>query len=289
MKKLTFIKRGSGRHWVGDGFPVRSIFSYHDLAETISPFLLMDYAGPTHFAPTARRRGVGAHPHRGFETVTIVYAGEVAHRDSTGTAGTIGPGDVQWMTAGSGILHEEFHGPDYARQGGPFEMIQLWANLPAQHKMTAPSHQELAREQIPTLAFPEGVGTARIIAGAYGATQGAARTFSPMNVWDLRLNAGKTLSVELPPEHTTSLFVLNGAILVDGQRVTAGELAVMERAGSMLAFDIEEDSTVLLLSGMPLGEPVVGHGPFVMNTHDQIAEAFRDFSAGRFGELPPAS
>ena len=195
MKPLAFIKRSNGSHWVGDGFPVKNIFSYQDIATEMSPFLLMDYAGPTEFPPTEQRLGVGQHPHRGFETVTLVYAGGVSHRDSAGGGGTIGPGDVQWMTAGSGVLHEEFHSPEYAHQGGPFEMVQLWVNLPAHAKMTAPAYQAIVAADIPEVDLPGRAGRARIVAGQFDAarpeTRGPARSFTPMNVWDLRLEAGR--------------------------------------------------------------------------------------------------
>ena len=287
MKRLAFVKRSSGRHWVGDGFHVQSIFSYNDIHEEMSPFLLMDYAGPTRFEPTDRRRGVGQHPHRGFETVTIVYAGEVSHRDSAGGGGTIGSGDVQWMTAASGVLHEEFHSADYARRGGPFEMVQLWVNLPARFKMSAPAYQGITDAQIPRVDLPDGAGTARIIAGDYAGTRGPARTFSPMNVWDLRLNAGRPVAIDLPAGHTTALFVLHGAIRIgDTHTIRPAELAVLEREGTRVAFDATEDSTVLLLSGEPLNEPIVGHGPFVMNSREEIIQAINDFNGGRFGQLP---
>ncbi len=189
MKKLSFIRRNDQRHWVGDGFPVRSIFSYNDLGKEISPFLLLDYAGPENFPPSEQRRGVGAHPHRGFETVTIVYSGEVEHRDSSGGGGIVRPGDVQWMTAASGLVHEEFHGSEYAKRGGPFEMIQLWVNLSAKDKKAPPGYQNITNAQIPRVDLPSGAGIVRVIAGNYQATQGPAHTFSPMNVWDVRLNS----------------------------------------------------------------------------------------------------
>jgi redox-sensitive bicupin YhaK (pirin superfamily) len=287
MKKLAFVKRSNGRHWVGDGFHVQSIFSYNDIHEAMSPFLLMDYAGPSRFEPTTRQRGVGQHPHRGFETVTIVYDGEVSHRDSAGGGGTIGAGDVQWMTAASGVLHEEFHSADYARRGGPFEMVQLWVNLPAKDKMSAPAYQGITDAQIPRVSLPAGAGTARIIAGEFAGTRGPARTFTPMNVWDLRLNAGGSVAIDLPAGHTTALFVLRGAIRIgDAPTIGSAELAVMEREGSRLAFDVTEDTTLLLLSGAPLNEPIVGHGPFVMNTREEIIQAINDFSSGRFGQMP---
>jgi redox-sensitive bicupin YhaK (pirin superfamily) len=285
MKQLAFIKRSNGRHWVGNGFPVQSIFSYNDVAEELSPFLLMDYAGPATFPPTTRKLGVGEHPHRGFETVTIVYEGGVTHRDSSGGGGTIGPGDVQWMTAAAGLVHEEFHSADFAQRGGVFEMIQLWVNLPARHKMSAPGYQGIADTQIPRVELPGDAGTARVIAGAYDTAQGAARTFTPMNVWDLRLNAGRSLSFELADGHTAALFVLRGVVRIGAHTVRAAELAVMEREGTQLAFETAEDSVVLLLSGQPLGEPIVGYGPFVMNSQDEIKQAMRDFESGNFGQI----
>lgn len=285
MKKLAFIKRSSGQHWVGDGFPVRSIFSYMDIAEQLSPFLLLDYAGPTVFPPASPKRGVGQHPHRGFETVTIVYAGGVSHRDSSGGGGTIGPGDVQWMTAAAGLVHEEFHSEQYAREGGPFEMIQLWVNLPARDKMSAPRYQAIEAAQIPQVELPDGAGVARLIAGSLGDISGPAQTFTPMRVWDLRLAAGHRVAFDLPEGDTAALFVLHGQLSVDGQTVRDAELAVLENRGSRLEFGVDSDAKVLLLSGKPLGEPIVGHGPFVMNTREEIAQAFIDFQSGHFGRI----
>lgn len=286
MKELAFIKRSNGSHWVGDGFPVKNIFSYTDIAEEMSPFLLLDYAGPFDFPPTTSKLGVGQHPHRGFETVTIVYEGGVSHRDSSGGGGTIGPGDVQWMTAASGLIHEEYHSPEFAEKGGAFEMVQLWVNLPAKDKMAAPGYQGITADQIPEVALPDQAGTARIIAGRYGDASGPARTFTPMNVWDLRLKAGHRVTFDLPDGHTTALLVLHGAIRIDDHHtVRAAEMAVMERDGNRLAFDVSEDTTLLLLNGEPLNEPVVGHGPFVMNTREEIAQAISDFNNGRFGQI----
>ena len=290
MKQLAFIKRSNGSHWVGDGFPVKNIFSYSDIADEMSPFLLMDYAGPADFPPTTRRLGVGQHPHRGFETVTLVYEGGVSHRDSSGGGGSIGPGDVQWMTAASGLIHEEYHSPAFAEKGGAFEMVQLWVNLPAKDKMAAPGYQGIAAARIPEAELPRGAGKVRVIAGEYadgrGGTVGPARTFTPMNVWDLRLRAGHRVSFDLPAGHTTALFVLRGEIrLGDRHAVRAAELAVMERDGSRLSFDVSEDATVLLLNGQPLDEPVVGHGPFVMNSQAEIIQAIKDFNSGRFGQI----
>ncbi|MDN4017871.1 pirin family protein [Zwartia panacis] len=285
MKQLSFIKRSNGSHWVGDGFPVQNIFSYNDIADKISPFLMMDHAGPRIFPPTQQKLGVGQHPHRGFETVTIVYHGGVSHRDSSGGGGTIGPGDVQWMTAASGLIHEEFHSEDFARQGGPFEMIQLWVNLPAKDKMTKPGYQGITTEQIPNLTLADDAGIARIIAGSYADAKGPAHTFTPMNVWDMRLKAERTLTLTLPAGHTTALYVLHGKIKVGDQVVGSGELAVMEREGIELAAEVLEDAVVLLLSGQPLNEPIVGHGPFVMNTRAEIMQAMQDYNNGKFGQI----
>jgi redox-sensitive bicupin YhaK (pirin superfamily) len=285
MKQLSFIKRSNGSHWVGDGFPVQSIFSYNDIAEKISPFLLMDHAGPTHFPPTQKKLGVGQHPHRGFETVTIVYQGSVSHKDSSGGGGTIGPGDVQWMTAASGLIHEEFHSEDYARQGGPFEMIQLWINLPAKDKMTQPGYQGITVEQIPNVELPNDAGTARVIAGALQTAKGAAHTFTPMNVWDMRLKADRTLTLTLPEGHTVGLYVLKGKLKIGMQTICSTEMAVMEKEGTELVANVLEDTVVLLLSGEPLNEPIVGHGPFVMNSRAEIMQAMHDFNNGKFGQI----
>ncbi|WP_322520707.1 pirin family protein [Guyparkeria halophila] len=286
MKTVSLIKRSNGSHLVGDGFPVRNIFSYHDLARELSPFVLMDYAGPADFEPTDARRGVGAHPHRGFETVTIVYAGGVSHRDSGGGGGTIGPGDVQWMTAGSGVEHEEFHSPEYARRGGPFEMVQLWVNLPARDKTTPPAYQGITDADIPEVMLPGGAGAVRLIAGEYANVPGAADTFTPMNVWDMRLDAGHEVSFRLPEGHTTALFVLEGEIRIDDQRVGDAELAIMERDGSELAFEVNTEARVLLLGGEPIDEPIAAQGPFVMNSQTEITQAINDYQAGRFGRIP---
>lgn len=283
MKKLAFIKRSNGNHWVGDGFPVQSIFSYRDIHEEMSPFLLMDYAGPANFEPTEQRRGVGKHPHRGFETVTIVYDGQVTHHDSTNAGGTIGPGDVQWMTAGSGIIHEEYHGDDYARTGGPFEMIQLWVNLPAKDKMTKPGYQGITNTQIPEIQLADDAGKVRVIAGEYAGQQGPAHTFSPMNVWDVILNAGGKTTITFPEGYTTALFVMHGAVKVgDVHTIRPSELAVMQREGTELVLEATQDTVLLLLNGKPLNEPVIGHGPFVMNTWEEIDQAVDDYNHGRF-------
>jgi redox-sensitive bicupin YhaK (pirin superfamily) len=285
MKKLAFVLSQDTGHWVGDGFPVRSIFSYNDRSAELSPFLLLDYAGPVDFPPTQQRRGVGEHPHRGFETVTIVYAGEVEHRDSSGGGGIIGPGDVQWMTAAGGIVHEEFHSPAFAKKGGRFEVIQLWVNLPAKDKLTAPGYQPITDAQIPRVDIPGG-GALRVIAGDYNGNAGPARTFTPMNIWDVRLNVGTRTEFEVPADYTTGLFVLRGQIrLSGGEQVGEAQIAVLEREGGKFAVDALEDTTLLLLNGAPIAEPVVGYGPFVMNTQREIQQAVADYQSGRMGRI----
>lgn len=286
-KKLIGVYTNEHAHWVGDGFPVRSLFDYNTFGQQLSPFLLLDRAGPHTFAPTPRQRGVGAHPHRGFETVTIVYAGSVAHRDSAGGGGTIGPGDVQWMTAGSGLLHDEFHAPAFAATGGVLDMVQLWVNLPARHKMTPPKYQAITDADIPVVALPDDAGRMRVIAGEFGGRRGPAQTFSPMNVWDLRLTAGKQLELRVPDGHTLAIVALHGSLRVNGgQDVGVAQFALFDQAGTTASLAAYDDAVVLILGGEPLNEPIEGYGPFVMNTAQEIDDAVQDFRCGRFGQMP---
>ncbi|WP_395448996.1 pirin family protein [Aminobacter sp. UC22_36] len=284
MRKLLGIYSSSRPHWVGDGFPVRSVLSQGTLGQHVSPFLHLDLAGPADFAPATRPRGVGAHPHRGFETVTIVYQGEVEHRDSTGAGGLIGPGDVQWMTAAAGILHEEFHSQDFTRKGGTLEMVQLWVNLPAKDKNADPGYQTLLAQDIPEIKLPEDAGTIRVIAGERDGHKGPARTFTPINVWDLSLRQGGTTDLDLPDGHAASLVVLRGSIRVNGEAVREAQLALLDRTGG-IKVEADTEALVLVLSGEPIDEPVVMHGPFVMNTADEIHQAIADFQSGRFGAI----
>jgi quercetin 2,3-dioxygenase len=282
-KKLARVYRAPAGHWVGDGFPVRSMFSYNRQGGDVSPFLLLDYAGPAEFAPAAQPRGVEMHPHRGFETVTIVYQGEVEHRDTAGNHGRIGPGDVQWMTAAKGILHEEMHGRDFTEKGGVLEMVQLWVNLPARDKMTAPRYQEIVDRNIPVVALDDKGSIARIIAGDFNGTKGPAKTFTPVNLWDLRLSAGNRTEITLPDGFTAILLVMRGSVRVnDSENVGNAELALFEHDGERFTLEAPEDATVLVMSGEPIDEPIVGYGPFVMNTEDEIRQAVDDFRAGRF-------
>jgi len=285
MKEIIGVYSAPQQHWVGDGFPVRSLFSYQTHGKPLSPFLLLDYAGPWTFPAEGQKRGVGEHPHRGFETITIVYAGEVEHRDSTGQGGVICPGDVQWMTAGSGILHQEFHSEHFARQGGELKMIQLWVNLPAEDKMTAPGYQSLTKSAIPLIKLPNNSGELRVIAGRYGDISGAAHTFSPLNVWDVSLREGGTLALDQPEGWSTALVVLEGSITVNNTaQASEAQLVVLSQTGKQVHLNASSHAKVLLLAGEPLNEPIVGYGPFVMNTKTEIAEAVRDFNAGRFGQ-----
>ncbi|EDK3170624.1 pirin family protein [Salmonella enterica] len=286
MKQITGVYTAPRPHWVGDGFPVRSLFSYQSHTQQLSPFLLLDYAGPHTFTPGNEKRGVGEHPHRGFETVTIVYSGEVEHRDSTGRGDVIGPGDVQWMTAGAGILHEEFHSDAFTRQGGELEMVQLWVNLPMKDKMTTPAYQSITQDVIPTVTLPDDAGTMRVIAGRYEEAKGPADTFSPLNVWDMRLLRDRQLMLSQPEGWSTALVVLKGNITLNGTTpVNEAQLVVLSQQGKTLHFETSSDASVLLLSGEPLNEPIVGYGPFVMNTKQEIAEAVHDFNSGRFGQI----
>jgi redox-sensitive bicupin YhaK (pirin superfamily) len=287
MKKLIGISRDADAHWVGNGFPVRTIFSYQTLGQCISPFLMLDYAGPAEFPPSDQPRGVGEHPHRGFETVTIVYQGELEHRDSAGNHGKIGPGDVQWMTAASGVVHEEWHEQAFTRRGGVLEMVQLWVNLPAKDKMSPPRYQEILARRIPVVTL-DGAGTARVIAGSFHGATGPARTFTPVTVVDLGLKAGGRTDIAFPEGHTTLALVLKGrATMNDAETAGEADLAVFDRAGDRFTVAAEKDATLLLLGGAPIDEPVVSYGPFVMNTEEEIRQAVQDYRSGRMGRLGP--
>ncbi|MDN3556781.1 pirin family protein [Halomonas maura] len=287
MKQIQAVYGAPHGHWVGDGFPVRSLFTYERMgAEHISPFLMLDHAGPHTFRPARRPRGVGQHPHRGFETVTLVYAGELEHRDSTGSGGRIGEGDVQWMTAGAGIVHEEFHSRAFTERGGTLEMVQLWINLPARDKDAPAAYQTLLDAEIPSVALDDEAGRVRVVAGTYRGHAGPARTFTPINLWDLRLAAGRDAVLPVPEGHTTLLVVLEGTVQVNGETVVRDEAVVaFERRGEEVHLEANNGARLLLLSGEPIEEPVVGHGPFVMNSVEQIHQAFADFQRGKYGAL----
>jgi redox-sensitive bicupin YhaK (pirin superfamily) len=286
MKHLLGIRRDFEPHWVGDGFPVRSLFSYNRDAEVHDPFLLLDYASPFEFPPGTAPRGVGEHPHRGFETVTIVYQGELEHGDSAGNRGKIGPGDVQWMTAASGVVHEEFHSEAFTRSGGTFEVAQLWVNLPAEYKMSPPRYQEIRDRAIPRVNLKSDAGSARVIAGEFGGTHGPAQTVTPILLCDMQFTAGRSTQLELPNGYTTMLVVQRGELRLNGADTARGVgLALFDRAGGQIAIECTEESRALLLCGEPIGEPVVGQGPFVMNTREEIRQAMIDYQSGRIGSL----
>ncbi|MFO1188839.1 MAG: pirin family protein [Alphaproteobacteria bacterium] len=286
MRSILGIYSAPRPHWVGDGFHVRSMISPETHGEHLSPFILLDYAAPETFTPARGRRGVGQHPHRGFETVTIVYDGELEHRDSTGAGGTIGPGDVQWMTAAAGILHEEFHSKAFAAKGGNMEMVQLWVNLPAKDKNAAPGYQTLLDKDIPAVDLPGKAGTLRVIAGDYDGNRGPARTFTPINIWDVRLRRDKNAKLALSEGHSLAVVVLAGSIEVNGAEIVrAGQLVVLAREGGEITLEANGDAKLLVLSGEPINEPVVAHGPFVMNTIGEIRQAMLDFQASNFGQM----
>lgn len=289
MRNVKQIYRANSQHWVGDGFLVQPLFSHMGDDRGTNPFLMLDYAAPYEFSPNEARspRGVGQHPHKGFETVTIAYHGEVAHRDSSGGGGIIYEGDVQWMTAGSGIIHEEFHSENFSKKGGLFEMVQLWVNLPAKDKNTPPRYQHLAKAGIPVVELPDEAGRLRLIAGEYKGEKGAADTFTEMNVWDIVLNAGKKAVLEIPEAHNLSMVVLRGNVTLNGkEQAGAEQLVGFEKSGGNVHIEAgSEEVKILLLSGVPIDEPVVGYGPFVMNTAEEIRQTISDFKSGKFGSI----
>ena len=284
MKQVLKVYRPVSTHWVGDGFLVRNMFSDESLGEAISPFLLLDYAGPAEFPPSDQQRGVGEHPHRGFETVTVVYQGVLVHRDSAGNHGTIGPGDVQWMTAASGVVHEEKHEPSFAKRGGMLEMTQLWVNLPKTYKMAPPRYQTLVNEQIPVVYLAQGGGHVRVIAGEFHGVKGPARTFTPIHVYDLHLTADHRAEISLPSGYNTGLFVRRGLVVLN-QSLEVGEVefALCSAPGNGIGIQATEEAMLLVLSGEPINEPVAWSGPFVMNTQEELAQAMTDYRAGKMG------
>ena len=284
-KSVLEISGPLSTHWVGNGFPVRALLSPQVQGQGSSPFLLLDYAGPREFAPTGERRGVEEHPHRGFETVTIVYQGELEHRDSAGHHGRLVPGDVQWMTAAAGIVHEELHERGFARRGGIFEVAQLWVNLPAAQKLSPPRYQELSAARIPVVTLPGGAYV-RVIAGDCGGIAGVAHTVTPLNVWDVRVAAGRRADLEIPAGHNAMVALLRGEVALDGQeRLTGPQMVLLGRDGDRVVLEARSDAGLLLLTGEPLDEPIVSSGPFVMNTEAEIRQAFEDYRSGKMGRL----
>ncbi|NMH60991.1 pirin family protein [Alteromonas ponticola] len=286
MKKIESITQPPAPHWVGNGFPVRSLFSYHQHAHKLSPFLLLDYAGPRAFPGDKTARGVGEHPHRGFETVTLVYQGEVEHRDSTGKGGKIGKGDVQWMTAGAGILHEELHSRAFREQGGNLQMVQLWVNLPASSKLVAPSYQGIQDTDIPRILLTNSAGELRVIAGEFEGKIGPARTHTPMQVLDAHLHANATITFHLTENWNSMIVVLEGSVSInDSSELSSAQVAHLNASDTGVTINASESSLILILSGEPINEPIVGHGPFVMNSKEEVMQAIDDFNSGKFGKL----
>jgi quercetin 2,3-dioxygenase len=286
IKEVAGIYQPGSAHMVGDGFPVRNLFPSNDLDREVSPFLLLDYAGPHYFEPTDHPRGVGEHPHRGFETVTIVYEGLVAHRDSAGNAGVIGPGDVQWMTAASGVVHEELHERQWAKKGGTLHAIQLWVNLPRAQKMSAPRYQTILNAEIPNVEIEGGAGRLRVISGTAQGQKGPAHTVTPIELYDLELVANRRVELNLQDGHNTSVFVVQGLVSVNGSRDAGeAELILCKRNGSSVVIEARGNSRLLILSGQPIEEPIARYGPFVMNTKAELVQAVNDYQAGKMGHL----
>ncbi|MGZ3416336.1 MAG: pirin family protein [Polyangiales bacterium] len=281
------IHKSTTFHWVGNGFHVSTYFPSAQLpAERVSPFVLMDYGPPKDFGPLAKgKRGVGWHPHRGFETVTLAWEGSVAHRDNAGHSGVIGPGDVQWMTAGGGIFHEEYHEDSFARKGGQMHMMQLWVNLPKKDKTAAPAYQPITAAQIPVVALPGG-GSVRVIAGEFQGARGPAHTFTPITMLDVNLKAGERFEATLPASYNAIAVVAKGRVETDGLTGETGELVLFANDGARIELTAESDTHLIVLSGEPLREPIVQYGPFVMNTMAEIKQAMVDVNAGKFGPIP---
>lgn len=282
MNSIKRVYHSDRSTWVGDGFPTNSMLPMQEMGNQTSPFLVMGYTGQYHFSPSHHQRGVGSHPHRGFETVTIVYEGELEHFDSKGNHGSIAKDEVQWMTVGRGIMHEEHHSKDFAKTGGNLDMVQLWVNLPSHAKMTEPRYQELTTANIAEVKLAQNAGVVRVIAGQFEDTLGAAETFSPMNVLDVRLNANAEQEFSFNPQWNNMIFVLSGAIEIEGQRFDAKQTLYVSDQVSSLKLKSFEATKLLILSGEALNEPIAAHGPFVMNTEDEIRQAFYDFQHGHF-------
>lgn len=287
-KSIEILVSPPPTHFVGDGFKVHNFIPGHRALrmERMSPFIMLDYNSPFYFPPTDKPRGVGVHPHRGFETVTIAYKGKVSHHDSHGGKGTIAEGDVQWMTAASGVLHKEYHEENFSKTGGEFQMVQLWVNLPAKDKMSAPKYQDILNEKISKVVLPNNAGLVEVIAGEFQNTKGAAFTFTPVNLLNTKLNAGGETQFNFPSHYNTALLVIEGSVTINNETVApANHLALFKNDGENFTVKANEKSIVLILSGEPINEPIAAHGPFVMNTHQEIIQAIEDFNNGKFGYL----
>lgn len=272
-------------HWVGDGFRVHNFFpsGYSLELDRMSPFFLLDYNSKVEYEPTSHQRGVGKHPHRGFETVSIAYHGRIAHHDNAGNSGVIGEGDMQWMTAGSGILHQEYHDKTYSEKGGPFQMVQLWVNLPAKYKMTPPKYQGITNAEINKHYIPNGGGWVEVLAGSFKGTKGAASSFTPLEMYNIKLEAMAEMSFDLPEHYNTGLLLIEGSVLVNGSEVTVDHFVLFENKGTEISISAKEKSVILVLSGEGIDEPIYPYGPFLMNTKEEIIQAYEDLKAGKFG------
>lgn len=285
MKSLAFIHRNDNRFTIGDFYPALSVFSYHELGNTTSPFLLLDHLGPGKLEPKSKKKGVNEHPHRGFETVTFVFAGELQHKDSTGGGGLIKRGDVQWMTAASGIQHIEQFSSEFRESGGPFEMVQLWVNLPAKDKMSAPRYQSLLNEDIPKIILDDQTSYIRVVAGELNQTTGIAKTFTAMNVFDIHLVKDQQITLPAAEGTTTLIYLRKGKVQFSSDEESLEEqaMAVMSSLGTGVQINALENCDLLFLSAQPLNEPINGQGPFVMNSYDEILQAYDDIKTGKFG------
>lgn len=286
LREIDGIYQAPPLHWVGDGFRVHGYFSkIPDAVRKLSPFLMLDYHPAYEYAPSARPRGVGVHPHRGFETVTIAFQGSVAHHDSAGGGGVIGPGDAQWMTAAKGVLHKEYHEENFSKQGGTFQMAQLWVNLPRRHKMSAPRYQGIHKDDMGVVTLPNGAGTVRILAGEYEGVRGPAMTFSPVGIFDVRLESEGRANFTLDAKHNAALLVMKGSVTINGRTAKTHDLVLTKRGAERITIEASEQAQLLVMSGEPIDEPVVQYGPFVMNSEAEIREAILDFNRGAFGHL----
>ena len=287
IKEVEQVMPPPAPHMVGDGFRVHNFFpGGHNLGDRrMSPFFMVDYNSKIDFSPRETPRGVGVHPHRGFETVTIAYHGRVAHHDSTGNTGVIGEGDVQWMTAASGILHKEYHEEEFSKKGGPFQMVQLWVNLPAKHKMSKPKYQAITKDQMGKYDLPGNSGFIEVIAGAFNGIKGPAFTFTPIQMYNIHINTGASLKFELPEDYNTGILIIEGRVKVNGTGSAVDHFILFKNQGETISIDAEENSILLVLSGEPINEPIAAYGPFLMNKHEELEQAVSDYSSGKFGHL----
>lgn len=287
-KTVELIASPREPHFVGDGFRVHNFIpsGFRLDMHRMNPFIMLDYNSPYNFPPSDKPKGVGVHPHKGFETVTIAYKGKVAHQDSSGGGGVIGEGDVQWMTAANGVLHKEYHEEEWSKKGGEFQMVQLWVNLPAKDKKSNPKYQAIKNQDIARYNLPNNVGVIEVIAGEYKDTKGSASTFTPVHLFNAKLKKGGKADFSFPSHYNTALLVLEGNIVVNGEEKTpTNHFALMGNDGENFEIEATDDALVLVLSGEPINEPIAAQGPFVMNTREELIQAFNDFNLGKFGYL----